>query len=325
MSENGDHNQLKDQDKRLVRMGNATVDPKMFERFPVGKEIDYFFSDEGGVMRGTVIMVIGDPGVGKTTITSDTLADIQITYPEANILFISSEEGFIDRAYSNRKSPKTGQTLTLFLGEEKEKKTTLEDILNQGWDIILIDSFKDTQDKIQAESDMNQAEAETWLLELMVNCSHGKNARNIYTTFICIQQVTKGKEFTGSNSLKHNTTAMMEMRFSKEYKGQRYVEFTKNRRCGAMVGEKLYYWFDEQTKQLIYSRMPKGESPQHTEELGTPVLLSIEATKKWKYEDYLRYVPEHLSVSQDKRKEARWVEKVKEKIKRGLPVVVHRK
>jgi hypothetical protein len=49
-----------------------------------------------------------------------------------------------------------------------------------------------------------------------------------WTSFLCIQQVTKEGVFLGSNKLKHNTTGMMELRFDKD--GTRYVMFTKNRR-----------------------------------------------------------------------------------------------
>lgn len=302
---------------KYVRMNTASVDPKMFERFPTGKPIDKIISDDGGVMRGTVIMAIGDPGVGKTTITNDVLSDIQVLYPDANILFVSSEEGLIDRAYNHRKSPKTGETLILFLGDVDNKVQVLEETFREGWDIILVDSFKDVQDKIQAENPgMTINEAEAWLLNQMVDCSHGSNDKKIYTTFICIQQVTKGKEFVGSNALKHNTTAMMEVRFSKEYPGQRYVVFTKNRRCGEHVGKKLYYTFDKTSKELVYSEEPFLDQLEIPKANSTVLLPK----KLYSVEELLKYIP-HGLASQDARKA---LDKVKEKIAKGEPVTVHR-
>lgn len=294
---------------KYVRMNEVKVDKMMFERFITGKLIDKLISDEGGVMRACVVMVIGDPGVGKTTITNDLLADIQILYPTLNILFISSEEGLIDRAYNQRKSPKTGSTLTLFLGQEKDKVKVLEDSIREGWDIILIDSFKDVQDKVQVENpNMTEDTAEAWLLDLLVTCSQGENAKGIYTTFFCIQQVTKGKIFAGSNSLKHNTTAMMEMRFSKEFPGQRYVEFTKNRRCGAMVGEKLYYNFDEQTQGLTYSKEPEDKSL-----ITNTVVLPV---NKCKTQDLLKFVKKGLSLEQTEKA----LDELRLKVKAGQPI-----
>ena len=63
----------------------------------------------------------------------------------------------------------------------------------------------------------------------------GENKANKYTTFLLIQQVTKGGVFVGSNKLKHLTDAMLEMRRESDRDGGgTYMEFTKNRNgeCG---------------------------------------------------------------------------------------------
>jgi predicted ATP-dependent serine protease len=54
-----------------------------------------------------------------------------------------------------------------------------------------------------------------------------------------IQQVTKGGNFVGSNKLKHNTTGMLEIRFTEEGAQERYLMFTKNRRGD--VYKKMYF------------------------------------------------------------------------------------
>lgn len=307
-----------DKSSKYVKMNEVEVDPKMFERFITGKLIDTLLSDDGGTMRACVIMVVGDPGVGKTTITNDLIADIQIAYPTLDVLFISSEEGVIDRAYNQRKSPKTASTPILFLGQEKNKVKALEEALREGWDIILIDSFKDTQDKVQVENpDMTEDAAEAWLLDLLVTTSQGQNKKGVYTTCFCIQQVTKGKQFAGSNSLKHNTTAMMEMRFSKEFPGQRYVEFTKNRRCGAMVNEKLYYSFDKATQGLIYSKEPFSASAGAASKVGSTVVLPKSASLS--IEELLKYVPKDLSLDKKKKE----IDKIKLKIQKGEPLTIY--
>lgn len=297
--------------QRYSTVSSATLDPKMFERFPTGKAIDFLFSDKGGLMRATVTMVIGDPGVGKTTILSDTIADIQIQYPTAKILFISSEESLIDRAYNQAKSPKTKELPTLFLGEMDNKKQVIEEAFAEGWDIILVDSFKDTQDKVQAEVGNTIAETENWLLNLMVSTSQGKNKKKVYTAFACIQQVTKGREFIGSNSLKHNTTAMMEMRFDKENPGQRYVEFTKNRRAGAAVGRKLYYTFNEETQELNYTEEAKA-APIETETSGSKSLPN----RRYSHEELCALLPESMSIE----KKGAYLKKMKDDMNAGKPI-----
>jgi predicted ATP-dependent serine protease len=304
-------------EKKSKYVVNQEVDPKMFERFPTGKEIDSLFSDEGGLMRATITMIIGDPGVGKTTINNDMLADIIEKHPGVQVLFISSEESFIDRTYNQRKSPKTNKIPTLFLGAEENRKAALEEAFKEGWDIILVDSFKDVQDKVNMElEDATMAEAEAWLLDLMVRTSQGDNDQKIYTAFLCIQQVTKGRDFVGSNSLKHNTTAMMEMRFSKEYEGLRYVEFTKNRRCGSKVGTKLYYTFNEEKQELVYSKEPIVPAAQERKgNIDGPTVLP---NKIYTLTELFSFLPGHLTFKEKEKV----VTKMRDQMLSGKPIVV---
>ena len=67
------------------------------------------------------------------------------------------------------------------------------------------------------------------------NLGGNKNQKN--TTFLAIQQVTKGGVFVGSNKLKHNTTGMLELR--RDGEENPHMLFTKNRR--GQVQEKLFY------------------------------------------------------------------------------------
>jgi predicted ATP-dependent serine protease len=69
------------------------------------------------------------------------------------------------------------------------------------------------------------------------NLANNSDQRN--TTFLAIQQVTKGGVFVGSNKLKHNTTGMMEIRYEDEDANLQYIMFTKNRR--GPVNQKLYF------------------------------------------------------------------------------------
>ena len=59
-----------------------------------GKKIDSLLSGEGGLMKGTNFAFIGDPGVGKSTVMLDILADLQAKGQKC--LFISGEMTSID-------------------------------------------------------------------------------------------------------------------------------------------------------------------------------------------------------------------------------------
>jgi predicted ATP-dependent serine protease len=137
--------------------------------------------------------------------------------------------------------PKFGNIDILFLGEYADENTKLiiEEILDRGYDVVLGDSFVEIQDAVKETANMTTSAAEKWLIDLMVKHNHGENKNKSYTSFLMIQQVTKGGNFVGSNKLKHNTTGMLEIRFTEEGGQERYLMFTKNRRGD--VYKKLYF------------------------------------------------------------------------------------
>ena len=129
-----------------------------------------------------------------------------------------------------KRYPKFGNLDILFMGEyvDENPKLIIETMLNRGYDVVLIDSFVEVQDTVKEASGMSAKSTEKWLIDLMRHHNMSNNDANKWTSFLCIQQVTKEGVFLGSNKLKHNTTGMMELRFDKD--GTRYVMFTKNRR-----------------------------------------------------------------------------------------------
>lgn len=211
-----------------VQMKSLTFDPKLFEPIKTGKPIDTLLSNDGGFPRATNFMMVGDPGVGKSTVAMDILSDLQTS--GAHVLFISAEMDRIDLYGYVKRYPKFGTIDILFLGEylDQNPKLIVEHILKRGYDIVLIDSFVEVQDTVKEANGMSTGATEKWLIDLMRQNNSGANDRGLYSSFLCIQQVTKGGNFVGSNKLKHNTTGMMELRFEED--GTRFIVFTKNRR-----------------------------------------------------------------------------------------------
>lgn len=224
----------------LVRVNELDYDPIIFETMKTGKLIDALFSTEGGLPRAINFLVVGDPGVGKSTVTLDILADLKAS--GYKVLFISAEMTRIDIFKYVSRYPKFGEIDTLFLGEydDSDPKEVIEVVINQGWDVVLIDSFVEVTDAVREINNMTAKSVEKWLIGLMVKNNLGENEEKKYTTFLAIQQVNKGGSFVGSMSLKHNTTGMMEIRFEDpEEQIRPYVVFSKNRR--GFVGKRLHY------------------------------------------------------------------------------------
>lgn len=228
---------------KAVKLNKVKYDPKIFEMMSTDSIVDEFFSNKGGIPRACNFILIGDPGVGKSTVALDMTCNMQKEGSKA--LFISAEMNEIDMYEYMERYPKFGEIDILFLGEyaDENPKLVIEAMLQKGYDVVLGDSFAEIQDEVAESCFMSAKAVEKWLIDLMVKHNKGDNDRNAYTTFIMIQQMTKGGKFVGSNKLKHNTTGMLEIRFDGNSEAApRYMEFSKNRRGN--VNKKLYFTLD---------------------------------------------------------------------------------
>ncbi|MBQ5625723.1 MAG: AAA family ATPase [Paludibacteraceae bacterium] len=220
-------------------------DKDLFINFRTRTILDNLLCSYQGLPKGVNYMIIGDPGVGKTTIILDMLANIRKAQPSARILFISAEMNEIDLAIYVERFPKFGDLDILFIeggfDECSHSWQTVADTLDDGWDIVAIDSFHELQGIVKEEENVTNKRAESMLLSLIKQQNKAQNDRDVNTTFLTIQQVTKSGAFVGSNRLKHMITAMMELRLDnpKNIYSDRYITFSKHRRGD--VGVKLYY------------------------------------------------------------------------------------
>lgn len=251
----------------LTKLDDLNINPDLFEPMLTGTVVDKFISQDGGFLPGSMIMAAGSPGVGKTTVLLELISSLHSAGKRA--LFISAEMNQIDMARYLKRFPNWGQLPILFLADYEDPKTVIEQTLNQGWDIVLTDSYTEVNDTVKEESNMSRGATEKWFLDLMSANNKGENEKAIYTTFITILQMSKGGVFVGSNKLKHMTTAMMDIAFEGD---RRYMEFTKNRL--GQVGKKLYFEigngikFDEAryTRDLFNDELVSEEKKRLAEE-----------------------------------------------------------
>ena len=246
---------------RLTQISNVKYEKGLFEAHKTNTPLDGLFSIDGGVPKATNWMVVGDPGVGKSTVTLDIIANAKKT--GSKVLFISAEMNQVDLYLYVKRYPKFGE-LDIFFPQEiddsEDPKTVLEEILDEGYDIILIDSFVELQETIRESGRMTRNSSEKYLLDLMYKHNLGANKGKCFSSFLNIQQVGKSGIFVGSNKLKHMTTGMMEIRFVDENtQDERYVTFSKNRR--GHVGKQMYFDLSA-TGNVTYDteRFKKSES-----------------------------------------------------------------
>lgn len=228
-------------------MRDISFDPSLFQNYMTGTVLDELLCSYRGLPKGVNYMVIGDPGVGKTTIILDILSDIRKQHPGVRVLFISAEMNEIDLAVYVQRFPKFQDLDILFVetdfesAEGRHNLQTVTDVLQSGWNIVAIDSFYELQGIIKEEEGITLKKAESTLLSVIKRQNKAGNDAGVNTTFLTIQQVTKTGAFIGSNRLKHSITAMMELRLEnpKNIYSDRYCVFSKHRRGD--VGVRLYY------------------------------------------------------------------------------------
>lgn len=240
----------------LTQLDDLNFNEDLFKVMQTGTTLDGFISTDKGFLPGTNIMAVGAPGVGKTTVLLETLYKVREQDPTKKVLFISAEMNQIDMARYLKRFPHWGTLPILFLSDYDEtSKEAIEATLNEGWDLVLTDSYTEVNDTVKEDTGMSRGKTEKWFLQLMTKNNKAENKAKRYTTFITILQMSKGGTFVGSNKLKHMTTSMLHMDWKGgENSSERYMEFSKNR-CGD-VGKKLFFSMDNgvQFDELRYKR-----------------------------------------------------------------------
>ena len=226
---------------RLTQINSVTYAPGLFDAHKTGSPLDGLFSIDGGIPKATNWMITGDPGSGKSTVTLDIISNAKKN--GSKVLFISAEMNQVDLYLYVQRYPKFG-SIDMFFPQELEDgedpRKVLKEILEEGYDLVLIDSFVELQETIREACHITAKATEKLLLSLMYTHNLGQNKENRFTTFLNIQQVNKGGVFVGSNKMKHMMTGMMEIRFVDEVtQDERYVVFSKNRR--GHVGKQMFF------------------------------------------------------------------------------------
>ncbi len=214
----------------------ATIDPSYLIPLKTNTKLDDLLSKRGGAMPGTVTMITGESGAGKTTVSTNVAEMIKLNNPGKTTGFISGEMDQLDWYEECADNKMLEDLETIFLLEYLDAPdfmTILEQSLSK-WNFCVVDSFEAILDQIKEATGLTGRKAEAEFIKLL-----RKIAREQGVAFFVIQQYTKGGTYVGSTKIKHLTTSMVYVRFDEN--GNRYVVYEKNRRNGSIVNKKLYF------------------------------------------------------------------------------------
>lgn len=195
--------------------------------------LDKILTTGGGLTPSTTNLIYGDPGAGKSTIVLEYAGQLLKDNPELDICFISAEMNVFQFNNLSKITPNAKNIPTIYFNkwEMDTKGKKMEDIyvelLDEGYDVIIIDSYVKVKETMINETKKSQKAIDSLIFDTMKKTSKGENKKGKYTSFLVIQQVTKGGVFVGKNNIAHDCDSNLKVTAvnSKE----RHLQFIKNR------------------------------------------------------------------------------------------------
>ena len=145
----------------------GSYDPNLFVPMKTGIDvIDGFWSNKGGVMPSTITMVIGDAGVGKTTVLMVILSHLQKN--GYNCLFVSAEMDEIDFAdYCFRFEDFKDVPMLFPKYDGPDIINQLDTELANGYDVVVIDSFVELKELVSDQRNSTKSRASNLITSTM--------------------------------------------------------------------------------------------------------------------------------------------------------------
>lgn len=224
----------------------SDIDPTLLIPLRTNTPFDNIVSKRQGCMPGTVNMITGESGAGKTTISVNVADAIKRNNPGKTAGMLQGEMNRLDWAEECLDNPSLRKMAVIFLLDYLDAPNfveLVEEALGM-WDFVIVDSFEVILEQIKETKGWTGKKAEKELINML------NRIAELGKCLFVIQHYTKAGTYAGSTKLKHLTTSMIFVMFDKT--GERFVIFTKNRRCGHMVNKPLYFTKSKVTGELEF-------------------------------------------------------------------------
>jgi DNA repair protein RadA/Sms len=243
------------------------------ERFSCGfQEVDKVFG--GGIVRGSLSLISGEPGIGKSTLLIQIAKHLSSSGKK--VLYVTGEESLSQAAIRAHRVDAIHPDLLLY--QETSFTRILEQIEEQKPDFMILDSIQICHKEELSSPPGSVNQVKEIALSLM------KVAKELLVTTICIGHVTKGGDVAGPKVLEHIVDTVL------EFEGDRDLEIrmlrSKKNRFGKSdemaifsMGEKGLH--EEQNPSMIF--INKRKISQTGTVIGTilegsrPIFIEIES------------------------------------------------
>ncbi len=261
------------QDKNEV-MKLSKIVSKEHDRWSTGlTNLDQILG--GGIVPGSIILLAGEPGIGKSTLTLQITAHLAST---KKVLYISGEEALSQIKLRADRLSLTDSDFDLISCNDLSKIINL--ILKNNYQFVIIDSIQTilTGGKISGSGTLAQL---SLAMQTIITLANSKNIG-----FILIGHITKEGEIAGPKTLEHLVDVVVDM-VGEKYSILKVIRAKKNRFGGVddlammemgaggleIVSEPSNYFIGEYHKQA----KKIGSIVFPSIEGNSPILVEIQA------------------------------------------------
>lgn len=241
-------------------------------RFPSGlKEMDRVLG--GGVVPGSVVLIGGDPGVGKSTLLLQSLCQISLTRP---VLYVTGEESPRQVSLRGTRLGLPVDKLRLLAETSVERITATALIEKPG--VMVVDSIQTVHTEQLQSAPGGVAQVRESAAQLV------RFAKQTGTTVILVGHVTKDGALAGPRVLEHMVDAVLYFEGQSDSR-YRVVRAVKNR-FGAVNELGVFAMTDSGLKEILnpsaiflagYGDPVAGSVVTATWEGSRPLLVEVQA------------------------------------------------
>lgn len=218
----------------------------------------------GGFVPGSVTLIAGQPGIGKSTLLLQLAAGLSKNY---RVLYASGEESAHQVGLRAERLGVSGSTVQLATG------TNADDIartMTKGdYDLVIVDSIQ----TVTTDSVASAAGSVTQI----TNCAHllMNVAKDVNTAVVLVGHVTKEGAIAGPKVLEHVVDTVLQLEGDR-YGGFKILRSVKNR-FGSTSEAGIFEMVDEGLKQVDNPSAALLEERQVTD--GSVVLATMEGSR----------------------------------------------
>ncbi|PZM83599.1 DNA repair protein RadA [Candidatus Gracilibacteria bacterium] len=251
---------LKGEKKALTSLAKVELSEKSEKIITKSGELNNVLG--GGITKGSVILLSGEPGIGKSTITLELAKLVN-----EKIIYISGEETSFQVASRAKRLGISGENIELL--SESCIEDILETISHNKADILIIDSISVMHSKNISGVSGSISQVK-FISEVLVNFAKKTNT----TTFI-IGHITKDGNLAGPKTLEHMVDTVLYFEGDK-YDNLRILRTLKNR-FGASSEIGIFSMTESGLKDLKNPEMEFVSSKEA--QVGSSLSITIEGSR----------------------------------------------